>query len=159
LQQRDRYQANKDEYLEKQRDYKKRPESREWHRDYQKQKRQTDINWRLAKSLRDRLYKTVTRETKLTSATKLVGCSISILKEHLENQFTDGMSWENYGLWHIDHIRPCISFDLTDPKQQIECFHFKNLRPIWEFENRSKGGIWDGVDPRKKQRRSELPNE
>ena len=159
LQKRNRYEANKDEYLEKQRDYKKRPESREWYREYEKQKRQTDINWRLAKSLRDRLYKAVTRDTKLLSAIKLVGCSITSLKDYLENQFTEGMSWENYGLWHIDHIRPCISFDLTDPEQQQECFHFRNLSPAWEYENKSKGGIWNDVDPRKKQRRSELTNE
>ena len=49
------------------------------------------------------------------------------LKEHLESQFTDGMSWENMGEWHIDHIKPCASFDLICPVQQLACFHYKNL--------------------------------
>lgn len=51
----------------------------------------------------------------------------------------EGMSWENYGEWHIDHIVPCSSFDLTDPKQQEDCFNFKNLQPLWGWENSKKG--------------------
>ena len=147
-----RYQENREEYLLKQKERKNTAESRAWYRDHYKQKQQSSIEWKLAKSLRDRLYKAVTRNSKNLSALTLVGCSIDDLKNHLEKQFSDKMTWENYGDWHIDHIRPCISFDLTDIKQQEECFHFSNLRPIWGQENRSKGGIWNGIDPRKKQR-------
>jgi hypothetical protein len=147
---RERYNANKDEYLANQREYKKKPEIKEWHRQYERMKKQTDLSWRLAKSLRDRLYKAVTRESKLMSSTKLVGCSIDELKTHLEQQFSEGMTWENYGMWHIDHIKPCISFDLTIPSQQLDCFHYTNLRPLWEFQNKSKGGVWEGVDPRRR---------
>ena len=59
------------------------------------------------------------------------------LKLHLENQFVDGMNWNNYGKngWHIDHIKPCASFDLTDPKQQKICFHYTNLQPLWAIDN------------------------
>lgn len=51
------------------------------------------------------------------------------------------MSWANYGFhgWHVDHIRPCDSFDLTDSKQQEQCFHYTNLQPLWSIENWSKG--------------------
>lgn len=50
------------------------------------------------------------------------------------------MSWENYGFygWHIDHIKPCSKFDLTDPKQQEQCFHYSNLQPLWAIENFKK---------------------
>lgn len=48
------------------------------------------------------------------------------------------MSWENYGEWHIDHIKPCSSFDLSDPKQQKECFNYTNLQPLWAIDNLKK---------------------
>ena len=71
----------------------------------------------------------------------IIGCTLEQLKKHLENQFTAGMTWKNYGRngWHIDHIKPCTSFDLTDPKQQRKCFHYSNLQPLWAAENISKG--------------------
>ena len=75
------------------------------------------------------------------STKELIGCSLEQLKIHLENRFTKGMNWQNYGRngWHIDHIKPCTSFDLTDPKQQQECFHYSNLQPLWAKDNISKG--------------------
>jgi hypothetical protein len=69
----------------------------------------------------------------------LVGCDSVLLKLHLERQFKKGMTWDNRNLWHIDHIVPCASFDLTDPDQQKQCFHYTNLQPLWAKENLSKG--------------------
>ena len=71
----------------------------------------------------------------------LLGCSIEVARFHLECQFTKGMSWDNYGYngWHIDHIRPCASFDLTDSEQQKQCFHYTNLQPLWAEDNLKKG--------------------
>ena len=62
------------------------------------------------------------------------------LKKHIEIQFKEGMSWENHSLngWHIDHIIPCASFDLTDPDQQKKCFHYTNLQPLEKIENIKK---------------------
>lgn len=70
----------------------------------------------------------------------LIGCSKGELVAHIEAQFEPGMSWENYGRggWEMDHIRPCSTFDLTDPAQQAACFHFANLRPRWASENRTR---------------------
>lgn len=67
-----------------------------------------------------------------------VGCTKEELKMHIELQFKDGMTWENYGQWHIDHIRPCASFDLLDPEQARQCFHYTNLQPLWAAENIAK---------------------
>ena len=82
---------------------------------------------------------------------ELLGCTINKYKKYLESKFypnpTNGeqMTWENYGLhgWHIDHIRPCASFDLTNEKEQLECFNFKNTQPMWAEENRQKWASWD----------------
>lgn len=74
----------------------------------------------------------------------LIGCTIEELRAHLESQFVEGMSWDNWARdgWHIDHIRPCASFDLTDEAQQRECFHYTNLQPLWATENLQKGAKW-----------------
>lgn len=73
----------------------------------------------------------------------LVGCTIQELKSHLEAQFKAGMSWDNYGDWHVDHIRPCCSFDLTKIEQQKICFHYTNLQPLWAEENFKKNGRYE----------------
>ena len=69
---------------------------------------------------------------------KLIGCSIPYFMDHIEKQFNKGMTWENYGKWHIDHRVPCASFDLTDPEQQKACFHYTNMQPMWAKENLKK---------------------
>lgn len=73
-----------------------------------------------------------------------LGYTLDDLKEHLERQFQPGMSWENYGAWHVDHVRPCCSFDQLDPKQFAECWSLGNLQPLWARENLVKGGSVDG---------------
>lgn len=71
----------------------------------------------------------------------LVGYSFAELKEHLEKLFDDNMNWENYGsYWHLDHIRPLVTFDCTDNAQFIECWSLKNLQPLEAKENIRKGG-------------------
>jgi len=78
---------------------------------------------------------------KVASTEELLGCSFDVFVEHLQSQFKDGMSWDNRGRagWHIDHIRPCASFDLSDPDQQRQCFHYTNMQPLWAADNLSKG--------------------
>ena len=78
---------------------------------------------------------------KCKKSAELIGTSIENLRKHLESQFKLGMSWENWGLkgWHIDHIRPLSSFNLTDPEQQKLAFHYTNLQPLWAKDNIRKG--------------------
>ena len=110
---------------------------------YKKDKRKTDVHYKLRENLRHRIWNSL----KLKSGSKnqktmdLIGCSPQQLKSYLEKKFTDGMTWENYGFygWHIDHIIPCNSFDLTDPAQQKICFHYTNLQPLWAKDNLEKG--------------------
>jgi len=103
----------------------------------------SDESFKLTELLRSRLRKILKGKIKKTySAIDLVGCSILQLKKHLEEQFKEGMCWENHGLygWHIDHILPCSSFDMTIIDNQKKCFNYKNLQPLWATENLSKGG-------------------
>ena len=89
-------------------------------------------------NLRIRINLALKGNPKLSTTMKLVGCSIERLKQHLEKQFKMGMSWNNYGKWHIDHIRPCASFDLSKPSEQKKCFNYTNLQPLWAEENLKK---------------------
>jgi len=100
----------------------------------------TDLRYRVEKVLRSCFVQALRlgRGNKECSALGLIGCSTPELIRHIERQFNRGMSWDNYGEWEIDHIRPCASFDLTDTEEQKACFHFTNLRPIWRDANRSK---------------------
>ena len=101
----------------------------------------TDPTFRLKFLLRARL-KMALREQNARKNTKtfdLVGCSIKELKNRRETQFQEGMAWNNYGEWHIDHIRPCSSFDLLKIEEQKKCFHYTNLQPLWAKDNLRKG--------------------
>jgi len=101
---------------------------------------------RLLLNLRQRI-KTYLFERGTNEATReLLGCSDDHFRAHMESQFKEGMSWDNYGKdgWHIDHIRPCASFDLTDMEQVKQCFHYTNLQPLWAFDNISKGSSYKG---------------
>ena len=103
-------------------------------------KRQTNINYKLSKGLRTRLWSAIKDNQKTGSAVKDLGCSIDELKSYLEFKFLPDMSWDNYGQygWHIDHIKPLSSFNLTDRKQLLEACHYTNLQPLWAKDNLSK---------------------
>jgi hypothetical protein len=103
-------------------------------------RRDNDPKYRAAMSLRCRLYLAV--KEKKGKTMELTGCSVDELLKYLESKFTEGMSWENYGKWHIDHIKPCSSFKLEDLEEQKKCFHWTNLQPLWAIDNLKKGSIW-----------------
>lgn len=94
---------------------------------------------RMLRSMRTRIYIALKGNAKVSKTATLVGCTIPELRAHLEARFQPGMTWANYGEWHVDHIKPCILFDFRDPEEQGRCFHFSNLQPLWGVENMSKG--------------------
>lgn len=120
------YRAHKDKILKRKRKYHSQKKS--------------DPNYFLAKNLRSRLNVALRKNYKTGSAVRDLGCSIQDLRKHLEIQFQPGMTWENYGEWHIDHIIPLVNFDLTDKKQLKEACHYTNLQPLWAIDNLRKGG-------------------
>lgn len=103
------------------------------------------VRAKLVKILRRRLEASTLAlkrgQSKSKTARELVGCDLDELRTHLESQFHPGMTWGNHGYegWHVDHIRPLAAFDLSDPEQQKQAFHFSNLQPLWKKDNLDKG--------------------
>ena len=100
-------------------------------------------NTAIAHILRSRVMRALKGGWKSASITELIGCTIEECRQHLENQFEDGMTWDNHGEWHIDHRRPCSSFDLVNEEEQRMCFHYTNLQPLWATDNLSKSDDFD----------------
>lgn len=115
---------------------------------YNRKKLNTDINYRLKRILRSQVGDILTGRKKHRRTLELLGCSTEGLRDHLEKQFKPGMTWDNHGQpgWEIDHIRPCASFDLSDPAQQAKCFHYTNLQPLWGPDNWAKSAKWKGEE-------------
>lgn len=119
------------EYLEKKRNHLKI---------WRSKRIKSDVQYRLMTRLRARMSKAVRTQKayKKNSFVGLLGISIAKLRTHLEKQFQSGMTWENYGKWHIDHRLPLASFDLTKRVEQERAFHFSNLQPLWAEDNQHK---------------------
>ena len=117
-------------------------EARVYKREYLANRRETDVLFKLKELLRSRLRNALQGKKKSDRAMNLVGCSPDDLKSHLESTFQEGMTWDNQGDWHIDHILPCVAFDLEDPVEQGACFHYRNLQALWKADNSRKGGAF-----------------
>ena len=102
-----------------------------------------DLNYKFRILLRNRVRAVLNEQfikDRKNKTLDLIGCDLNFLKEHIEKQFKSGMSWNNwskYG-WHLDHIKPCASFNLTKDEEQKKCFNFTNLQPLWATENLKK---------------------
>jgi len=108
---------------------------------YYRNRRRNDLDFKLSTYIRNMVGRLVQRgydKTKLTS--EILGYDVAQLKSHIEVKFEDGMNWENYGEWHIDHIVPVVQMvkqGITDPAIVNA---LSNLQPLWAFDNLSKGG-------------------
>jgi hypothetical protein len=146
--QKEYYQNNKPHVLETCKTWKEanKDKMREWYTNWQRERRNNDISFRIRGTLHSRVVMAVKKKSKKAFLTMdLIGCTIDQLRIFLEAEFTEGMTWKNYGRpkegpgWEIDHIRPCASFNLEDPEEQRKCFHWTNLQPLWARDNLSKG--------------------
>lgn len=106
-----------------------------------------DPEYRLLTRLRTRVYQALRGHRKSARTWQLIGTDLASLKAHLEASFSPGMTWENYGAWHVDHIKPCCSFNMLDPAQQRACFHYSNLQPLWAADNMKKSGKFPADKP------------
>lgn len=106
----------------------------------QKERRSSNINYRISYNLRCRIGNAVKNNQKGGSAINELGCSVDFFKAYIAQLFLPGMSWDNYGLhgWHLDHIIPLSSFDLTDREQFLKACHYTNYQPLWAKDNLTK---------------------
>jgi len=112
-------------------------------RDYERKRRAEDPKYRLGVRTRTAVY-TCLKEAnvaKYRSTFDILGYTIEELMNHLEGLFTDGMTWDNYGEWHVDHKIPMSSFkfESVDDIGFKECWKLDNLQPLWATDNLSKG--------------------
>ncbi len=125
----------------------RRRKNRNHHNAYIKNKKETDENFKMACILRGRFKIALKQQGAIARSRTLdiIGCSLDFFVEHIKEQFTEGMSWDKLGLHgiHLDHIRPCSSFDLTDLGQQKQCFHYSNMQPLWAKDNLQKSNKLD----------------
>ncbi len=108
---------------------------------YIKRRYAEEPSFALSYKVRARVYQAIRRggATKSGRTEEIVGCSFDFLRQHIERRFKGSMSWNNPGSFHIDHIVPLASFDLTDPAQLKVACNWQNLRPIPPKKNMSKG--------------------
>jgi hypothetical protein len=140
---------NKDKIAQQTKDWIKehKEERKEWLRSYCRNRYLNDIEYKIQAGIRSRLHKKLKCQNalKCDHTINLLGCSIEELKKYLESKFISGMTWNNYGEWHIDHIKPCASYDLTLEDEQKKCFHYTNLQPLWAIDNISKSSFYNGI--------------
>lgn len=111
----------------------------EYTRKYRKNRRQADKLFAIKQNMRARFRFELAKrgEEQLIKANQYLGCSWIFLRDYLAEKFTDGMSWENYGDWHVDHVIPLAS--AKSKEELIRLWHYSNLQPLWASDNISKG--------------------
>lgn len=104
-------------------------------------KNKTNEHHLILTNIRRRLRSFLKKGSVTQKIDNYLGCDISFLKKYLEGKFTEGMSWENYGLkgWHIDHIYPLSKIDTTNEEEVKMVCHYTNLQPLWAVDNIKKG--------------------
>ena len=132
--------THKNEISENKKDYYQKHKSER--KEYEKRRIENNLNYKIARNLRIRMSDAI-RNNRAGSAVNDIGCSIEELRIHLESKFYshratgEMMNWDNYGYygWHIDHIVPLSSFDLTVREQFLKAAHYTNLQPLWAQDN------------------------
>ena len=157
------YEANKEEHKARSKAWyeanieKKKASSKAWseankekskayQKVYKKKRYKEDPVYRLLKNMRCGLCKVLSGKAKSSHTMEYVGMSPDELMNHLENKFTEGMTRDNYGKWHIDHIRPLASFDFTGPDREEQlhiAWSHTNLQPLWALDNIRKGAKYE----------------
>ena len=140
------YIENRENILKQKAEYGDNPENRQRNKDYIKnykvENRDKYYKYRRENphiiAWRSVLYSTLKRlgTSKQGHTIDMLGYSALELKEHIEKLFLPGMSWNNHGDWHIDHIRPVTDFSDTDNINEVCALN--NLQPLWAFDNMSK---------------------
>ena len=147
------YNNNKEQQLERVRKYqednanllkisrnKRKAIINEYQKNYKRERMKIDPLYRLSCNMRRTVSK-IFRGKKFRKTEELLGCSFEQAKQHLESKFKEGMGWDNYGKWHIDHIFPLSRAENIEHLEKL-C-HFSNLQPLWAIDNITKSNKID----------------
>ena len=120
---------------------------RKYRNEWQNNKRKNNPMYRLNINISRDINRSLKDNKKGRHWEDLIGYTLDDIKRHLESQFTEGMTWDNYGKngWWIDHVIPCVAFDLTKIKEQRKCFNYKNLQPLWWRDNIVKNSYYNNI--------------
>ena len=113
---------------------------------YLKRRRKEDPIFRLLANMRCGMSLCLSGKQKNSHTFDYIGLTTKELMDYFEGQFTEGMTRENYGEWHVDHIRPLASFDFTGPDKEEQlhvAWSYTNLQPLWASDNISKGARYE----------------
>ena len=101
-------------------------------------KRKHTAKFRIRNALSSKIRRAVTDQWMSPKTEKYIGCTMHEFLKHIESQFTKGMSFDNYGVWHLDHILPISRFNMKDDLEIKTCFHYTNYQPLWAKKNMNK---------------------
>lgn len=117
-----------------------------WQREDKKRRRKEDPIFRLLANMRTGLWGCLSGKQKNSPTFDYIDLTPEELMDYLEGQFTEGMTRENYGEWHVDHIRPLASFDFTGPDKEEQlhaAWSHTNMQPLWASDNIRKGARYE----------------
>jgi hypothetical protein len=143
------YAENRERLIKRAAEYQRaNPEKRNGYKSaWNRQKKLTDPQFAAITMMRKLVARTCERikvgRREIGRTAEALGYNTEEFRRHIEAQFRDGMSWANHGEWHIDHVRPLSSFDLTNPEQRKAANALSNLQPLWAAENMAKGARQD----------------
>jgi len=128
------YQSHKETIKQWMVKYRKTPASKEKTNENRRLRYKNEPHFKIRHNLKNRVLSVLKGNCKSNNTLCLLGCSLSQFQSHLISKFSPQMSWKHFmeGKIHIDHIIPCINFDLTKPQEQKKCFNYKNIQPLWE---------------------------
>ena len=137
------YRENNTEKIKQQsKEYNSRPEVKKaktkYNREYERSRKANDELYKFKKNIQANISRSIRSMgyRKNSRTQDILGCDYNFVRSYLEKQFKDGMTWDNYGEWHIDHIKPISS--AKDFADAIKLNHYTNLQPLWAEDNRKK---------------------
>lgn len=127
---------NKDKIAKQRRIYNQN--NKKMARDRHRRRYKNDLLFKIKHCLRSRFNYIIKNNSKKGSAIRDLGCSINFFKKYIESKFTKGMTWDNHGKWHLDHIIPLSYFNLRNRVEFLKAVHYTNIQPLWAIDNFKK---------------------